>query len=117
MSMTMNGNAPLILFSNATKTFGRADGNGQFVAVDKLNFSVDRGEIVVVLGKTGCGKSTMFNLIAGLTEPSSGQVSVLGHDPFREFGFFAERSESFFKETVLCHGAARSITCCSDSKS
>jgi NitT/TauT family transport system ATP-binding protein len=43
---------------------------------------------VAVLGKTGCGKSTMFNLIAGLIEPSSGTVAVRGHDPFREFEFF-----------------------------
>ena len=41
-----------------------------------------------MLGKTGCGKSTMFNLIAGLIEPTSGAVDVIGHDPFRDFAFF-----------------------------
>ena len=44
-----------------------------------------RGEIVAVLGKTGCGKSTIFNLIAGLAEPTSGRISVDGLDPFGEF--------------------------------
>jgi NitT/TauT family transport system ATP-binding protein len=43
---------------------------------------------VAVLGKTGCGKSTMFNLLAGLIEPTSGTVAVIERDPFRDFDFF-----------------------------
>ena len=79
---------PVIRFSDVTKVFRRQDGRGDFVAVDKLSFEIARGEIVAVLGKTGCGKSTMFNIVAGLTEPTSGTASVVGHDPFREFDFF-----------------------------
>ena len=41
--------------------------------------------MVALLGKTGCGKSTTFNLIAGLLEPSEGAVRVQGLDPFRSF--------------------------------
>jgi NitT/TauT family transport system ATP-binding protein len=78
----------MIRFDNVTKAFPRRDGGGDFVAVDRLSFEVAPGEIVAVLGKTGCGKSTMFNLIAGLIEPTSGSVEVSGHDPFREFDFF-----------------------------
>jgi NitT/TauT family transport system ATP-binding protein len=40
---------------------------------------------VAVLGKTGCGKSTIFNLIAGLAEPTSGRIAVDGLDPFGQF--------------------------------
>src|SRR5471030_2209922 len=79
---------PVISFKDVTKTFRRPDGRGDFVAVDKLSFEIAKGEIVAVLGKTGCGKSTMFNLIAGLIEPSSGTVQVIGHDPFQDFEFF-----------------------------
>ena len=79
---------PVIRFRDVSKVFRRANGRGDLVAVDKLSFEVARGEIVAVLGKTGCGKSTMFNLIAGLIEPSSGEVAVAGHDPFRDFEFF-----------------------------
>ena len=71
-----------------SKVFRRPDGRGDFVAVDKLSFEIAKGEIVAVLGKTGCGKSTMFNIVAGLTEASSGEARVVGHDPFREFDFF-----------------------------
>ena len=79
---------PVIRFDDVTKVFQRPDGRGDFVAVDKLSFEIGKGEIVAVLGKTGCGKSTMFNIVAGLTEPTSGQARVIGHDPFREFDFF-----------------------------
>ncbi len=79
---------PVIHFVNVTKVFQRPDGRGDFVAVNKLSFDIAKGEIVAVLGKTGCGKSTMFNIVAGLTEPTSGQAQVIGHNPFREFDFF-----------------------------
>jgi NitT/TauT family transport system ATP-binding protein len=79
---------PVIRFDNVTKAFQRPDGRGDFVAVDKLSFEIGEGEIVAVLGKTGCGKSTMFNIVAGLIEPTSGQARVIGHDPFAEFDFF-----------------------------
>jgi len=79
---------PLIRFRDVSKVFRRADGRGDLTAVDRLSLEVGEGEIVAVLGKTGCGKSTMFNLIAGLIEPTSGEVTVSGHDPFRDFEFF-----------------------------
>ena len=79
---------PVIRFTNVTKVFSRPDGRGDFTAVDRLSFEIAKGEIVAVLGKTGCGKSTMFNIVAGLIEPTSGQARVIGHDPFREFDFF-----------------------------
>jgi NitT/TauT family transport system ATP-binding protein len=79
---------PLIRFRDVSKVFRRADGRGDLTAVDRLSLEVGEGEIVAVLGKTGCGKSTMFNLIAGLIEPTSGEVTVSGHDPFHDFEFF-----------------------------
>src|SRR5437763_2630133 len=79
---------PIILFRDVNKVFHRANGRGDLVAVDRLSFEVAPREIVAVLGKTGCGKSTMFNLIAGLIEPTSGAVDVIGRNPFREFAAF-----------------------------
>jgi NitT/TauT family transport system ATP-binding protein len=79
---------PVIRFHDVSKVFHRANGRGDLLAVDRLTSEVARGEIVAVLGKTGCGKSTMFNLIAGLIEPTSGEVAVAGHNPFRDFEFF-----------------------------
>ena len=79
---------PVIRFRDVSKVFRRANGRGDLLAVDKLSFEVAPGEIVAVLGKTGCGKSTMFNIVAGLIEPSGGKATIVGHDPFREFDSF-----------------------------
>lgn len=84
----MVNSEPVIQFKDVSKVFRRPDGRGEFTAVDKLSFEIGRGEIVAVLGKTGCGKSTMFNIVAGLIEPSAGQARVVGHNPFKEFDFF-----------------------------
>ena len=92
---------PLIRFSSVTKEFARPDGAGTFTAVDRLSFTIEKGEIVAVLGKTGCGKSTMFNLLAGLIEPTSGKVEVTGHDPFREFNFFRGKIGIVFQNDRL----------------
>ena len=47
--------------------------------------NVRRGEIVVLLGQTGAGKSTVLNLIMGTTAPNSGQIRVAGFDPYASF--------------------------------
>ncbi|MDN7354926.1 ABC transporter ATP-binding protein [Acetobacter senegalensis] len=44
-----------------------------------ISFSIDRGEIVCMIGHSGCGKSTILNILAGLESASSGQVSINGH--------------------------------------
>jgi len=92
---------PVIRFTDVSKTFRRPDGRGDFVAVDKLSFEVGKGEIVAVLGKTGCGKSTMFNIVAGLIEPTSGSARVVGHDPFHEFAFFRGKIGIVFQNDRL----------------
>jgi NitT/TauT family transport system ATP-binding protein len=92
---------PVIRFQDVSKTFRRPDGRGDFVAVDKLSFEIAKGEIVAVLGKTGCGKSTMFNIVAGLTEPSAGVARVVGHDPFDEFEFFRGKIGIVFQNDRL----------------
>jgi NitT/TauT family transport system ATP-binding protein len=92
---------PVICFKEVSKTFLRPDGRGDFTAVDRLSFTIAKGEIVAVLGKTGCGKSTMFNIVAGLIEPSSGEAKVIGHDPFREFAFFRGKIGIVFQNDRL----------------
>jgi nitrate/nitrite transport system ATP-binding protein len=45
---------------------------GRFVALQNVNLSVNRGEFIAVIGHSGCGKSTVLNLVAGLLEPTDG---------------------------------------------
>jgi len=54
------------------------------IAVENLNLQIDHGEIVGLLGHNGAGKSTTLKMIAGLMEPSSGHIQVMGHDMQKE---------------------------------
>jgi ABC-2 type transport system ATP-binding protein len=57
---------------------------GKFIAVDKLNLSVEEGEIFGFLGPNGAGKTTTILMLLGLTEPTSGTARICGFDPTRE---------------------------------
>jgi ABC-2 type transport system ATP-binding protein len=57
---------------------------GDFVAVDKLNLTVRRGEVFGLLGPNGAGKTTTILMFLGLTEPTTGSVRVLDFDPARQ---------------------------------
>ena len=51
---------------------------GEFVANDKINLVLRKGEIHALLGENGAGKSTLMNMLAGLLEPTSGEIVVNG---------------------------------------
>lgn len=93
---------PEVRFDRVVKTFERAGGErGTFRAVDDLSLEIRSGELVAILGKTGCGKSTMFNMVAGLHDPTEGRVTVRGRDPFREFDWFRGRIAVVFQNDRL----------------
>src|SRR5512145_1470401 len=54
------------------------------LAVNSLNLTIEEGEIFGFLGPNGAGKTTTILMLLGLTEPTSGEVSVLGFDPVRQ---------------------------------
>jgi len=56
-----------------------------------LDFVVEKGQRVVILGPNGCGKSTLLFHILGLLEPQEGEVNVLGVNPARQFEKIRER--------------------------
>src|SRR5690606_41111642 len=53
---------------------------GDFTAVDRLDLSIEKGEIFGLLGPNGAGKSTTISMMLSLTEPTSGKVQVCGID-------------------------------------
>ncbi len=68
----INENAPLLSINNLCFEF---EGHAKNT-VDSLNLNVGASEIVCILGASGCGKTTVLNLIAGLLKPKSGGISV-----------------------------------------
>ncbi|MXV38157.1 ATP-binding cassette domain-containing protein [Flavobacteriaceae bacterium Ap0902] len=57
---------------------------GDFYAVDKISFAVDKGEIFGFLGANGAGKTTAMRMLSGLSYPTSGQATVAGFDVYKE---------------------------------
>ena len=57
-------------------SFSYIDGNNQTSVLNNLNFEVELGDSIAILGQSGCGKSTLLNLIAGLDSPSEGDILI-----------------------------------------
>ncbi|MBR3226188.1 MAG: ABC transporter ATP-binding protein [Atopobiaceae bacterium] len=69
---------PLLQASHICRTF--TNGAVEMRVLEDTNFNVYPNELVVLLGESGCGKTTLLNIIAGLDEPSAGTVTFAGHD-------------------------------------
>lgn len=63
---------PLVIFENVTKRFD------QFVAVEKMNLTIEPGEFMAIMGPSGCGKTTTLRMLAGLEQPSEGIIRIDG---------------------------------------
>jgi ABC-2 type transport system ATP-binding protein len=92
---------PLIEVKSLDKKFGTIH------AVKNLSFSVKKGEVLGFLGPNGAGKSTTMKMIAGFLEPTSGTVSVCGHDVLEDplavkekIGYLPEGAPSYGEMTV-----------------
>lgn len=64
----------LIKFTNVKKAYNI--GEKEFNALDGVNFSINKGEFVVILGPSGAGKSTLLNLLGGMDKVSDGDIVV-----------------------------------------
>lgn len=80
--------APLISFRDVRQVFrlsGRGgDGsaaNRELVALQDVNVDIQAGQFVALVGASGCGKTTMLNMLAGLVEPTHGEVRLDGRPP------------------------------------
>ncbi len=57
-------------------------GEGTVEAVRGVSLSLNRGDMVAIMGASGCGKTTLLNMLSGIDEPSAGSVEVQGHALF-----------------------------------
>lgn len=70
---------PFLSIENLTQVYPDGQG-GDLTVFENANFGVEKGEFVVILGHSGCGKSTIMNILAGLAEPTSGVVKMDGYE-------------------------------------
>jgi len=63
------------------------DSSKKFVALDNISFSVNEGEMIGIIGHNGSGKTTLLRILAGITNPSSGDIQISGKVvPFLQIG-------------------------------
>jgi putative ABC transport system ATP-binding protein len=74
--MNIDDNQVLIQLRNVTKSFALA--SGKFDALNHVNLSIGKGQMIAITGKSGSGKSTMLNMIAGIDKASEGSVVING---------------------------------------
>jgi ABC-2 type transport system ATP-binding protein len=102
-------NGKIISVHNLVKKFGN------FIANDNLNFDVFEGEIFGFLGANGAGKTTTIRILSGLSEPTSGEVSVAGFDAKKQpekikknIGYMCQKFSLYedltAKENIMLYG-------------
>ena len=67
-----------IEFNDITKEY--KNGETRIVALDQASFQVEKGELAVILGSSGAGKTTALNILGGMDVPTAGQIMVDGND-------------------------------------
>jgi ABC-type Fe3+/spermidine/putrescine transport system ATPase subunit len=93
---------PKIELRNVTKTFNE----GKVLAVDDVSLTIEDGDYLFLLGPSGCGKTTTLRMIAGLEEPSQGEVLINGKKmkeippEDRDMGFIFQHFEIFKHMTI-----------------
>src|SRR5262245_16216569 len=94
--------AAIVRIAALKKTFGDLE------AIRQMSFDVGDGEFLSVLGPSGCGKSTLLMMIAGLIDPTAGEIRI--QDPRCESGWASAGSRRGVPEpgsVALAHGVAK----------
>ncbi|MFD7407807.1 ABC transporter ATP-binding protein [Streptomyces sp. NPDC059866] len=84
------GTSPLISFKDVSQVFrlqgqraanGSATGSRELMALQGIDIEIQAGQFVALVGASGCGKTTLLNMLAGLVAPTRGEVSLAGRTP------------------------------------
>ena len=83
------------------KVFRQATSGQSVVAIDRLDLTIAPREVVAIVGQTGCGKSTFFDLMIGLEAPTEGTLRIGDKSPYADFDFFRGRIATVFQQDRL----------------
>jgi len=81
---TGNGETPETVEEVVIRIEGLRKGYGEVVAVDGVNLTVNRGEVLGILGPIGAGKTRTLEMIEGLRKLDAGEIEIPGYDAVRE---------------------------------
>ena len=70
-------------------------------ALQNINFTIKRGEFVGIMGHTGCGKSTLFQLICGLINPTNGTILIDNEDIFKHHQSYRRHKYNYDRKSYL----------------
>jgi NitT/TauT family transport system ATP-binding protein len=83
------------------KVFWQTASGQAVVAIDRLDLTIAPREVVAIVGQTGCGKSTFFDLAIGLEAPTEGSIQIGDRSPHRDFDHFRGRIATVFQQDRL----------------
>ena len=93
-----------IELKGVSKTYNVNKRDGGVEAVRNVSMHVESGEFVSIVGPTGCGKSTLMEIVAGLTDSTAGEATIAGEPvtgPRRDVGVVFQKDSTFPWRTVL----------------
>ncbi len=93
-------------------THSYKEGKKEKLVIENLSFEMEKGEIISVIGKSGCGKSTMLKIIAGFLTPTSGRIIVNGEEhkkPTKNVMYLQQNYEQLFAWRNVLKNIAFSI--------
>ena len=95
------GGPPPISVAGLRKVFWQATTGQPVVAIDRLDLAIAPREVVAIVGQTGCGKSTFFDLMIGLEAPTEGTLRIGDKSPHANFDLFRGRIATVFQQDRL----------------
>jgi NitT/TauT family transport system ATP-binding protein len=92
---------PPIAVRGLRKVFRQTTTGQSVVAIDRLDLTIAPRAVVAIVGQTGCGKSTFFDLMIGLDAPTEGTIRIGDKSPHTDFDYFRGRIATVFQQDRL----------------
>jgi NitT/TauT family transport system ATP-binding protein len=96
-----SGGPPPIEVRGVRKVFRQATSGQSVVAIERLDLTIAPRDVVAIVGQTGCGKSTFFDLLIGLEAPTEGTLRIGDRSPHADFNHFRGRIATVFQQDRL----------------
>lgn len=98
----MDRTKPIIKVRNLTRDFYLYKG-GHVLTIDDINFDVNKGEILSIIGPTGSGKTEILRMIAGFEEPDNGTIEILTNNTWTKMNDYGENRMRIRKNMGFMH--------------